>query len=101
MREYPVKFCNGIFSLDINSITEYLPGPGGKAMLPKEWREKHRKTQEEVAGLLGTTQGTVSKIEHDGTISDDLAAKFEEISDGEVTFLELKHPKYKKVPNEE
>jgi transcriptional regulator with XRE-family HTH domain len=68
-------------------------------MLPKEWREKEEKSQEEVAALLGCTQGTVSKIENEGTISDELAAKFEEISGGEVSFLELKHPKYRKASN--
>ena len=70
-------------------------------MLPKEWREKHRKSQGDVALLLGVHQGTVSKIENEGTISDELAAKFEEITEGEVTFLELKHPRYRKAANED
>lgn len=70
-------------------------------MIPKEWREDRGLTQDQVADLLGVQQGTVSKIENDGTISDELAAKFEEISAGEVTFLELKHPKYRKTSTRE
>lgn len=69
-------------------------------MHPKEWREGRNLTQEDVAEMLGVYQGTVSKIETDGSASVELAAKYEEISKGKVTFVELTHPKFHKASGE-
>jgi transcriptional regulator with XRE-family HTH domain len=62
----------------------------------REWRIKHEKNQEWLAEQLGVTQGYVSELERGDKIpSDDVAAKIEEVTCGSVTFLELKHPKYR------
>ena len=69
-------------------------------MFLKEWRTKHEKTQEWVAEKVGVTQGFISEIENgDKVPSDDIAAKIEEVTSGAVTFLELKHPKYRNAIN--
>jgi len=65
-------------------------------MLLREWRKTNDKNQEWLAEQLGVTQGYISEIERgDKTPSDDVAAKIEEVTRGAVTFLELKHPKYR------
>jgi predicted XRE-type DNA-binding protein len=66
-----------------------------------EWIESKKMTQQEAAGLFGIeSQGFVSElISGKKTVSDELAAKIEEITKGKVTFLELKHPKYRQTSN--
>lgn len=66
-----------------------------------EWRKREKVTQEAFAERVGTTQSFISEIERgEKTASDELAAKIEEATNGAVTFLELKHPKYRTASNE-
>lgn len=61
-----------------------------------EWREREKITQKEFAGRVGTSQSFISEIESgEKAASDDLAARIEDETGGAVTFLELKHPKYR------
>ena len=67
-------------------------------MILREWRKKHEKNQGWLAEQLGVSQGYISEIERGDKIpSDDIAAKIEEVTKGNVSFLELKHPKYRAV----
>ncbi|MDA8122269.1 MAG: helix-turn-helix transcriptional regulator [Deltaproteobacteria bacterium] len=66
-----------------------------------EWREREKVTQGAFAEQVGTAQSFISEIERGLKVaSDDLAAKIEEATNGAVTFLELKHPKYRKASND-
>ncbi len=64
------------------------------------WMKKQRKSQVQVAAILGISQGFLSRVlrgkKH---FSDDTAAKVEKMTGGKVTFLELQHPRYRKVSN--
>jgi transcriptional regulator with XRE-family HTH domain len=63
-----------------------------------EYRKREGLTQRDIADMAGTTQGFISEIERgEKAPSDELAAKIEELTGGEVTFLELKHPKFRKA----
>lgn len=64
-----------------------------------EWIDLNRHTQDAAAAMFGVTQAYVSELARGIAIpSDDLAAKIEEVTRGQVTFLELKHPKFRKQP---
>ncbi|MCL5884701.1 MAG: helix-turn-helix domain-containing protein [Deltaproteobacteria bacterium] len=67
-----------------------------------DWIESKKLTQQEAADLFGVeSQGFISEIVSGKKIvSDELAAKIEEVTKGKVTFLELKHPKYRQASNE-
>ena len=66
----------------------------------KEWREAQGKTQEWLAEQLKWTQGYISMIERGEQVpSDENAAKIEDFTKGAVSFIELKHPKYRPAAN--
>jgi len=66
-----------------------------------EWRTREGVTQKALADRVGTSQSFISEIESgEKAASDDLAARIEDETGGAVTFLELKHPKYRKAASE-
>lgn len=66
-----------------------------------DWMEWKKITQVDLAEKLGVNQGFISMVlAGKKNFSDELAAKVEEITGGEVTFVELKHPKFRQACNE-
>jgi transcriptional regulator with XRE-family HTH domain len=66
-----------------------------------EWRTREGVTQKAFADRVGTSQSFISEIESgEKAASDELAARIEEETNGNVSFLELKHPKYRKASSE-
>jgi DNA-binding transcriptional regulator YdaS (Cro superfamily) len=61
-----------------------------------EWIKSACKTQTEAAQILGISQPFVSLlISGERIASDEIAVQIEEATGGAVTFLELKHPKFR------
>ena len=66
-----------------------------------EWVEVTGVKQRAAAEMFGISQGFFSEIlRGEKRINDDLAARIEEVTKGQVTFLELKHPKFRKASND-
>jgi transcriptional regulator with XRE-family HTH domain len=64
------------------------------------WMKKKKKNQAEAAEALCITQGFLSRVlRGEKRFSDETAARVEKITRGEVSFLELKHPRYRKTAN--
>ena len=63
-----------------------------------QWIKANCKTQAEAAQMLGISQPFVSLlVSGERVASDNVAARIEAATKGAVTFMELKHPKFRRT----